>query len=67
MFHPCSRRVGSANRNYARIDFPIVFEGWQKTIPNSELAILPIDGYHAAGTDPDSTARVTLDFIARHS
>jgi pimeloyl-ACP methyl ester carboxylesterase len=44
-----------------------VFEGWQKTIPNSELAILPIDGYHAAGTDPDSTARVTLDFIARHS
>jgi len=43
-----------------------VFEGWQKTIPNSELAILPIDGYHAAGTDPDATARVTLDFIARH-
>jgi len=44
-----------------------VFEGWQKTIPGSELAILPIDGYHAAGTDPDNTARVTLDFIARHS
>ena len=43
------------------------FEGWQKTIPNSELAILPIDGYHAAGTDPDATARVTLEFIARHS
>jgi 3-oxoadipate enol-lactonase len=44
-----------------------VFEGWQKTIPNSELAILPMDGYHAAGTDPDTTARVTLDFIARHA
>lgn len=29
--------------------------------------ILPIDGYHAAGTDPDNTARVTLDFLARHS
>jgi pimeloyl-ACP methyl ester carboxylesterase len=43
------------------------FEGWQKTIPNSELVILPMDGYHAAGTDPDGTARVTLDFIARHS
>jgi len=26
-----------------------------------------MDGYHAAGTDPDATARVTLDFIARHS
>lgn len=40
---------------------------WQKTIPDAELAILPIDGYHASGTDPDATARVTLDFIARHS
>lgn len=44
-----------------------VFESWQKTIPNSELAILPIDGYHAAGTDPDATAQVTLEFIGRHS
>ncbi len=40
---------------------------WQKTIPGSELAILPIDGYHAAGTDPDEAAKVTLDFLARHS
>ena len=44
-----------------------VFEGWQKTIPDSELQILPIDGYHAAGTDPDLTAKATLDFIARRS
>lgn len=44
-----------------------VFESWQKTIPNSELVMVPIDGYHAAGTDPDATARVTLDFIARCS
>lgn len=44
-----------------------VFESWQKTIPSSELAILPIDGYHAAGSDPDTTAQVTLDFIARHA
>ena len=44
-----------------------VFESWQKTIPNSGLVILPVDGYHAAGTEPDGTARVTLDFIARHS
>jgi len=39
---------------------------WQKTIPNSELAILPIDGYHSAGTDPDGAAKVTLEFLARH-
>lgn len=38
---------------------------WQKTIPDSELVILPIDGYHAAGTDPDGAARVTLEFLAR--
>jgi 3-oxoadipate enol-lactonase len=44
-----------------------VFESWQKTIPGSELAMLPVDGYHAAGTDPDGTARVTLEFIARHA
>lgn len=43
-----------------------VFEGWQKTIPGSVLKILPIDGYHAAGTDPDLTAKTTLEFIARH-
>ena len=44
-----------------------VFESWQQTIPNSELALLPIDGYHAAGTAPDATARLTLDFIGRHT
>jgi hypothetical protein len=44
-----------------------VFEGWQKTIPGSELAILPIDGYHAAGTDPDLTAKTTLEFIQRRN
>ncbi len=38
---------------------------WQKTIPDSELAILPIDGYHAAGSDPDGAAKVTLDLLAR--
>ena len=30
------------------------FEGWQKTIPGSELVMLPLDGYHAAATDPDA-------------
>lgn len=44
-----------------------VFESWQKTIANSELVILPVDGYHAAATDPDATARVVFDFLAKHS
>jgi 3-oxoadipate enol-lactonase len=44
-----------------------VFESWQKTIPDSELVILPLDGYHAAATDPDLTAQVTREFIDKHS
>lgn len=44
-----------------------VFESWQRTIPNSELLILPLDGYHAAATDPDMTARATLEFIDKHA
>ncbi|MGQ0752877.1 MAG: alpha/beta fold hydrolase [Betaproteobacteria bacterium] len=44
-----------------------VFESWQRTIPGSELVILPVDGYHAAGSDPDATAKVALHFIARHA
>ena len=43
------------------------FESWQKTIPDSELAIIAVDGYHAAGTAPDATARVTLDFMGRRA
>ena len=53
--------IGTDTKRRGRAEF----ERWQKTIPNSELAIIPVDGYHAAGTAPDETARVTLDFIAR--
>jgi pimeloyl-ACP methyl ester carboxylesterase len=44
-----------------------VFESWQKTIPNSELVMLPVDGYHAAATDPDMTAKAVREFIDRHA
>jgi 3-oxoadipate enol-lactonase len=44
-----------------------VFESWQRTIPNSELVMLPLDGYHAAATDPDLTAGVTRAFIDKHA
>ena len=43
-----------------------VFESWATTIPRAELKILPLDGYHAAATDPDLTAGVTREFIDRH-
>ncbi len=41
-------------------------EIFRKGIPRAELAALPVDGYHAAGTNPDITAKAVLDFIARH-
>jgi len=37
---------------------------WQQTIPGSRLEIVPIDGYHAAGSDPDATAQLTMAFLA---
>lgn len=43
------------------------FEGWQKTIPDSELKLIKTDGYHAAAAEPEATAEVTLDFIRRRS
>jgi pimeloyl-ACP methyl ester carboxylesterase len=44
-----------------------VFQSWQKTIPDSELVMLPLDGYHAAATDPDMTAQATRAFIDKHA
>ena len=55
--------VGTDTRHRGRD----VFESWQKTIPGSELVMLPVDGYHAAATDPDMTAQAVRQFIDRHS
>lgn len=44
-----------------------VFESWARTIPGAELTMIPVDGYHAAATDPDQTARAVRAFIDRHS
>lgn len=43
------------------------FEDYQKHIPDSELLVIPGDGYHPAATDPDACAIATLDFIRRRS
>ncbi len=42
------------------------YEDYQKRIPNSELAVIQVDGYHASGTDPDTCAAITLGFLRRH-
>lgn len=36
-------------------------------IPKVEYAVIPVEGYHAAGIDPDACARATLEFLGRHS
>ncbi len=43
-----------------------VIRAWQQKIPNSELLVLPADGYHVAATAPVACAKAVLDFIARH-
>ena len=43
------------------------FEDYQKCIPNSELVMIPVDGYHAAAIDPDCCASITLDFLRRQN
>ena len=43
-----------------------VIRAWQQKIPNSELLVLPADGYHVAATAPVECARAMRDFIARH-
>ena len=35
-------------------------------IPKVEYAEIPVEGYHAAGIDPDTCARAMLEFIGRH-
>lgn len=41
-------------------------DAYRKFIKNVEIKIIPTDGYHAAGADPDNSARATLDFLNRH-
>lgn len=38
---------------------------WQRTIPRSELLVVPNDSFHVAATDPDRAAEATLAFIDR--
>jgi hypothetical protein len=40
---------------------------YRERLPQAEIAALPVDGYHIAATDPDECARMTLDFLRRHT
>jgi 3-oxoadipate enol-lactonase len=39
---------------------------YREGLSRGEFVKLPIDGYHAAGSAPDASARATLEFIERH-
>jgi 3-oxoadipate enol-lactonase len=38
---------------------------WQRTIPDSELLVLPGDSFHVAASDAERCAEATLEFIER--
>ena len=40
-------------------------QAWQRTIPRSELLVLPGDSYHVAASDAERCAAATLAFIGR--
>ena len=50
-------------RAYSRSDMDI----YRERLPQAEIAALPVDGYHVAATEPDECARITLDFLRRHT
>lgn len=41
-------------------------ETYKAAIRHLETAMIPSDGYHASGSDPDATACATLEFLGRH-
>lgn len=42
-------------------------EAYRSGLGRGEFVKIAIDGYHAAGSAPDASARATLDFIDRHA
>ncbi|MGZ5167927.1 MAG: alpha/beta fold hydrolase [Burkholderiales bacterium] len=53
----------SPRRAYSRSDVDM----YRERLPQAQIVALPGDGYHVGATDPDECARVTLEFLARHS
>ena len=49
----------SPNRTQAEI------ETYKASVQRLETATVRSDGYHASGSDPDATARITIEFLAR--
>ena len=42
-------------------------ETWRRQLQQSELAVIPGDGFHASAVYPDECAKAALAFIAKHS
>ena len=42
------------------------FEQYSQVIPNAELAMIDVDGYHTGAVAPDQCSEVILDFLAKH-
>jgi pimeloyl-ACP methyl ester carboxylesterase len=41
-------------------------DSYRAGLHNAEFVTIPVDGYHAAGSAPDESARATLEFVTRN-
>jgi pimeloyl-ACP methyl ester carboxylesterase len=41
-------------------------DSYRAGLRNGEFVTIPVDGYHAAGSAPDESARATLEFVTRN-
>ena len=39
------------------------FEQWRSQLPNGELVVMPVDGFHIAASHPDECAEIVMRFI----
>jgi len=54
--------VGNESKRRGRAQF----EQYTQLIPNAELAMIDVDGYHTGAVAPDQCSEVILDFLAKH-
>ena len=55
--------TGTPRRAYSKTDVELYKEG----LPQAEIAVIDVDGYHVSGSAPDASARATLEFLRKHT
>jgi pimeloyl-ACP methyl ester carboxylesterase len=55
--------TSTPRRAYSKTDVELYKEG----LPQAEIAVIDVDGYHVSGSAPDASARATLEFLRKCS